>query len=303
MSTHPYIPLYVDDYDAHTAHLTPAEDGVYLRLLRLCWRTPGCSLPNDDAWIARKIRLSTEDYEAIARPVLAEFFNLSRGRLIQRRLKDEYDDISRKKSARAKAGKSGGEAKALKTKENASSNARLLPSDTRAFPNPEPEPEDITPQPPSGGVSLDEFLAIWSAYPEAGRATCPMATARQEIDGAAAAGHTTEVMLAGAKRMAAHVQAGGRAKRFDRWARDRLFENAVPRRAAIAEAWDGPPELWDAVSKAKGPGWVASYLGSCMWRDNALVTASPTVQRALEAEVGSILRDHGAKVQMQGASA
>lgn len=79
-NTHPYIPLYVDDYEAATAHLTPEEDGVYNRLLRLSWRTQGCSLPNDPAWIARKIRLSADDFERVCRPILGEFFELWRRR-------------------------------------------------------------------------------------------------------------------------------------------------------------------------------------------------------------------------------
>lgn len=76
MSTHPFIPLYVDDYDAATAHLTEAQDGIYGRLLRLCWRTPGCSLPNDEAWIAREVR----GRRRMVGEMLAEFFVLRRGR-------------------------------------------------------------------------------------------------------------------------------------------------------------------------------------------------------------------------------
>jgi len=161
MSTHPFIPLYVDDYDAATAHLTPAQDGIYGRLLRLCWRTPGCSLPNDEAWIARKVRLSGADWARIGKPVLEEFFKLQRGRFVQKRLKAEYDDISRKKSARKAAGKKGGDAKAAKTKEKSPSNATVLPPDTRAFP--EPEPEDKPPVAPQGGEAQ---LALLSAEPD-----------------------------------------------------------------------------------------------------------------------------------------
>lgn len=141
MSTHPYIPLYIDDFEAATAHLTPEEDGIYNRLLRLCWRTPGCSLPNDHAWIARKIRMAADDFQRAGEPVLAEFFTLIRGRLTQRRLKTEYDDISRKKSARVEAGKKGGTAKAQKTKGKIPDKASDLPTDTRAFPEPYPYPE------------------------------------------------------------------------------------------------------------------------------------------------------------------
>lgn len=149
--THPYIPLYVDDFEAATAHLTPEEDGVYNRLLRLCWRTPGCSVPNDDAWIARKIRLSPTDYERVARPVIDEFFRVQRGRLFQKRLREEYENITRKKSVRQKAGSAGGRQKAAKSKEKPSSIAKDLLGDTRAFPEPYPESEKKdSPLPPKG---------------------------------------------------------------------------------------------------------------------------------------------------------
>lgn len=192
MTTHPFLPLYVDDYDAATAHLTPEEDGIYCRLLRLCWRTPGCSLPNDHAWIARKIRLSLADFERVGLPVLNEFFKLQRGRLVQKRLKAEYDSISRKKSARKLAGKMGGEAKARKIKDNTSSNASDLPAHTRAFPEPEPEPEpedkeaiasSVAPAPPAATAQVlaldppkatpdgepwdrdEHFAKLWAAAP------------------------------------------------------------------------------------------------------------------------------------------
>ena len=140
MSTHPYIPLYVDDYEAATAHLTVEEDGLYNRLLRLAWRTPGCSLPTDHAWIARKVRMTVDDFERVGASLLDEFFKVQRGRYVQRRLRDEYENISRKKAARQNAGKKGGAAKALKSKEIPVSNASDLLPDTRAFPEPYPEP-------------------------------------------------------------------------------------------------------------------------------------------------------------------
>lgn len=203
MSTHPYIPLYVDDYDAHTSHLTAAEDGVYCRLLRLCWRTPGCSLPNDLAWIARKIRLSAEDFETIAKPVMDEFFRLQRGRLVQKRLKDEYDNISRKKTARKVAGKKGGEAKALKNNEKTLSNATDLPRDTCAFPEPEPVREE-SPIAPKGAssdktVSLrkSDIEAIWAATPKRSRERSSKGDVQRALVAAAKRGHPPADILAG----------------------------------------------------------------------------------------------------------
>jgi uncharacterized protein YdaU (DUF1376 family) len=50
----PYFPMYPSDFEAKTSHLTLLEDGAYNRLLRLCWMTPGCSIPADEAWIMRR---------------------------------------------------------------------------------------------------------------------------------------------------------------------------------------------------------------------------------------------------------
>lgn len=122
MSEKPYIPLYIDDFDAHTSHLTLAEEGAYMRLLKRAWRTAGCSLPNDIAWIARHTRMDPEQFEHI----LKEYFKLSRGRWTQKRLKAIYDDIARKKLERSEAGKKGGANSALKKKENRSSKAADL---------------------------------------------------------------------------------------------------------------------------------------------------------------------------------
>lgn len=166
MSTHPYIPLYVDDYEAATAHLTAEEDGVYMRLLRLAWRTPGCSLPTDHAALARKIRLSQEDFQRVAVPVLGEFFRVSRGRYVQRRLRDEYENISRKKSARVAAGKKGGDAKARKTHEKSASIASVLPAHARAFPEPEPyivEDKSSTPADPVGAKAWTDAVQLLTA--------------------------------------------------------------------------------------------------------------------------------------------
>lgn len=165
--THPCLPLWIDDYDAATSHLTAAEDGVYGRLLRLAWRTPGCSLPNDHAWIARKIRLSAEDFETVAKPVLDEFFKVQRGRLTQKRLKAEYDNISRKKSARQGAGKKGGDAKALKNNENDPSNATVLLGDTRAFPEPKSEPDPRGLEPSSSKAGVPEWKEMLAQAVEA----------------------------------------------------------------------------------------------------------------------------------------
>lgn len=300
MSTHPYLPLYVDDYEAATAHLTPEEDGIYNRLLRLCWRTPGCSLPNDAAWIARKVRLSTADYERVAKPVVEEFFKVRRGRLVQKRLKAEYDDISRKKSARVKAGKKGGEAKALKTQENVASNASDLPADTRAFPNPEPEPDKEPPVVPPRGtkspkVSKAQVDAVWSACPVIARQRSSVADVEASLNAALRRGHEPEAVLAGL--LAAYrseTYSGDKAKGVhrlidkDRWAS--FVEAGGPAAPAPEPMFDGPPDIRAWVAAQHGEPYARSYVDPARWdaTNRALLAANPFAVSKLARDLADI---------------
>jgi uncharacterized protein YdaU (DUF1376 family) len=76
-----YFPLYPADYEADTSHLTLEEDGAYSRLLRLCWLTPGCSIPDEPEWIMRRMRVDADTYARVVAVVLGEFFKRRRGRL------------------------------------------------------------------------------------------------------------------------------------------------------------------------------------------------------------------------------
>ena len=77
----PYFPMYPTDFEADTSHLSMAEDGAYNRLLRICWMTPGCTMPTDEAWIMRRVRAqSDEDREAV-KIVLSEEVLRSRQRI------------------------------------------------------------------------------------------------------------------------------------------------------------------------------------------------------------------------------
>lgn len=280
--SHPYLPLYVDDYDAATAHLTPAEDGAYGRLLRLCWRTPGCSLPNDDAWIARKIRMSPAEFLKVAKPVIDEFFRLQRGRLVQKRLKAEYEDISRKKSARVKAGKKGGEAKALKNNENDPSNASVLLGDTRAFPYPYPEPDtqkedELLSVTRTGGFDFDGW---WKIYP--GAVAKPKARQAYVAALAKIGGPDPDAVLRdGLVRSIAsarwndptHTKPNpARWLEEERWTdRDDTPDQPAARIAAI---WPGPAEIRTAVVGECGEAFAASYLDPARWNDAGEVVAA-----------------------------
>ena len=121
MSKIPYMPLYVGDYEADTAHLTLVEDGVYTRLLRLCWKSPECMIPDDETWLFRKLRATTEDEKEIVRTIVAEFFQRKGGRVFQKRQIEEYNRVSEIYDARSAGGKKSAKVKALKKQENGSS--------------------------------------------------------------------------------------------------------------------------------------------------------------------------------------
>lgn len=135
MSGLPYFPLYPTDFEADTSHLTLEEDGAYNRLLRLMWMTPGCSLPDDDAWIMRRMRCDAETFARVVAPVLAEFFSRAKGRVFSPRLSREFDAASGTHAKRVESGKKGGrKPKPLKNNDTEASPALGGPK------QPEPEP-------------------------------------------------------------------------------------------------------------------------------------------------------------------
>ena len=108
MKALPYMPLFVADFEADTAHLSFEEDGIYNRLLRLCWRTTGCSIPDDPAWIARRMRCGMDLYHEAVEPILKEFFCRENGRVFQKRSRLEWRYAAELSEKRAKAGRKGG---------------------------------------------------------------------------------------------------------------------------------------------------------------------------------------------------
>ena len=132
-----FFPMYPGDFEADTAHLTLAEDGAYNRLLRLCWRTPGCSIPADHDWIHRRMRAVSDEDKAVVDTVLAEFFTVTQQRYSNARLTKEWLAANQAHKRRVEAGSKGGKNKSLKTNDVDHSNALAKPKQ----PEPEPEPD------------------------------------------------------------------------------------------------------------------------------------------------------------------
>ena len=103
----PYFPLYPSDFDGDTRHLSLLEDGVYNRLLRLCWQTSGCSVPNDPQWLFRRLSARTEEEQRAVLAVVEEFFEVRRGRLHNPRLTREHEKATARHKAASENGKKG----------------------------------------------------------------------------------------------------------------------------------------------------------------------------------------------------
>ncbi len=79
MADFPALPLWTDAYIADTTHLTNEEHGVYLRLLMFAWRSPGCSLPDDDHRIAIMVGVTPKKWQSL-RPVIEPMWLVREGK-------------------------------------------------------------------------------------------------------------------------------------------------------------------------------------------------------------------------------
>lgn len=102
MAALPYMPLYVADYLADTAHLTALEHGVYLLLIMNYWQR-GKALPSDDERLARIARVSVSEWKQV-RPALAEFFAHEDGAWVHDRIEYELSRVQEKSTKARQAG-------------------------------------------------------------------------------------------------------------------------------------------------------------------------------------------------------
>lgn len=124
MSERPFMQLYVSDFVGDTLHLSTEQIGAYMLLLMAMWNAGG-RLPDDDAKLARVVRLSVKKWRAIA-PDLMAFLERKEGEIWHNRLTKELQKSAAKSERRAASGKQGATAKALKYREVGLANASRL---------------------------------------------------------------------------------------------------------------------------------------------------------------------------------
>ncbi len=108
----PWMPLYVGDYLADTAHLRAAEHGAYLLLIMHYWRTG--ALPTDDEMLSRIARMTGREWKA-ARPVIEPLFQEG---WKHKRIEFELTEAARLSAAGRTGGKASGEARRAKREAN-----------------------------------------------------------------------------------------------------------------------------------------------------------------------------------------
>lgn len=101
----PWMPLYVGDYLADTAHLNAAESGVYLHLLMHYWLNEG--LPDDDNLLARIARMPLNQWRK-TRPLIEPFFSAG---WKHKRVEFELTEAARISAAGRTGGKASAEAR------------------------------------------------------------------------------------------------------------------------------------------------------------------------------------------------
>lgn len=213
----PYMPLFVADYLADTAHLSAAEHGAYLLLVMNYWQR-GKPLPADDRKLARIARMSDAEWLE-SRDTLAEFFHEEDGLWSHKRIAAEIAVAEEKTAKAKKAARASAEvrqANAQQMLSERSTDAELLGEVREENKEPLPETNNSTPNVRSIGKPMrpvrDEMQErFWKAYPSRGDASNPKAPALEKFVRAVKAGADPEEIIAAASRYAEIERRAGRA--------------------------------------------------------------------------------------------
>jgi uncharacterized protein YdaU (DUF1376 family) len=98
----PWMPLYIADYLADTAHLSTLESGAYLHLIMHYWLKDG--LQDDDAQLARIVKLSLPEWRSIQPTISALFGEGWSHARIDREIREADMAYERRSSAGKRSG-------------------------------------------------------------------------------------------------------------------------------------------------------------------------------------------------------
>ncbi|HEX2528490.1 MAG TPA: DUF1376 domain-containing protein [Geminicoccus sp.] len=240
MADFPAMPFYTDAYLADTTHLTTEEHGAYLLLLFAAWRSPGCSLRDDDAFLARVAKVSLDRWLKRIKPVMLPFWRIHDGAWTQKKQQSVREKLGAISKKRAEAGRQGRELKPLADQEAAPANEGANGQQPAPYPKPKTKTKQtppLVPLPGEDGVGdLDaEFETWWQANPrKVGRQKAAEAyrQARQEA--------TAEQLASALAAAAAKWRADGIHERYiphpANWLEQRRWEDQGQQAAPAAPA-------------------------------------------------------------------
>lgn len=179
MAEFPALPLLTDAYLADTRHLTTVQHGAYLLMLIVAWRSPDCSLPNDDTYLARITGLDRRTWMRNKDTMLAFWRLTEQQKWVQGRLLDERNYVEQVRSKNAQAGR----ASALKRKNRGPTSVQPK-GHQKATPTLTPTHRDSGTRVPSSPAAPPEWMPVdaWLAFKEMRKVSkAPMTPKAEEL--------------------------------------------------------------------------------------------------------------------------
>lgn len=105
-----YYQFNITDWGSHTSHLTPEEEGIYLRLVNYYYDTE-VPIPEETQMVIRRLRLGSHS-ETVGL-LLSEFFTLTKKGWIHSRCEKEIEKYQKKAERNRIVGKKGGRPKKI----------------------------------------------------------------------------------------------------------------------------------------------------------------------------------------------
>ena len=175
MAKYPAMPLWTDSYIADTQHLTNEEHGIYFRLLMFAWRTPECSLPNDDKRLALMVGLTPGKWAKVKETILS-FWTLESDKWTQKKQQKVFQQVQENVEQKRSAGRASAKAKLLIYNKQESTDVITDVPTARVTAHPtarqRTKTKTITTIKRDTKVSpkerelLEEFKTIWEIYPK-----------------------------------------------------------------------------------------------------------------------------------------
>lgn len=177
MSKPAAIPYFGDAYLADTRHLSLEEHGAYHLLILIAWRSPNCSLPDDDRRLAQMLGITAKKWEKL-KPVVMAFWTRNEHGFEQKRLTKEFLFVTNSREQKVEAANARWSSKSRKTLEDAdadASNPHMQTGCGSDAPPPPPPQEGTTPKGVVRGkratqkVPLNQF---WNPKPMSPNTKC-----------------------------------------------------------------------------------------------------------------------------------